>query len=247
MITTRRRARHRVSLARALSKFGFTSRSEARELIEAGKVEVNGRTVRSPRFRVNLRADRLSVEDKPIRARRHVYLALNKPVGVVTTRSDELGRATIYRFLPKNSGWLFPIGRLDKDTSGLLLMTNDTMFGEKVTNPAARIHKEYAVRLGSPLRESDRVKMEEAVTLSDGTTFMPSVVQVSQSDPAKCTITICEGKNRQIRRLCEHFGYTVLELCRLSIGPIRLGGLKPGVTRVLRADEVLAILRSAGE
>lgn len=247
MISARRRIHHKVSLARALSKFGVTSRSKARTLIEAGKVHVNNRIVRSPEFRVDLRADRLSVKDRLIRAHRHVYLALNKPAGVVTTRSDELGRTTVYEFLPKNSGWLFPVGRLDKDTSGLLLVTNDTRFGEKVTNPLGRIQKKYSVRLGAPLRDSDRVMMEKSVALADGITLLPSVVRVSGSNPAVCTITICEGKNRQIRRMCEHFGYTVLALCRLSIGPIQLGRLREGATRPLTPDEVSAILSFAGE
>jgi len=242
MIRTRRHSRKEVSLERALSKLGCASRTQARRLIEDGKVRVNDRVVRSPEVWIDLRADRVAVMEKPLQARQHIYIALNKPVGVVTTRSDELRRKTVYDLLPSSLGWLFPVGRLDRETSGLLLLTNDTSFGEKITSPTAKMPKIYAVRLDPPLREPDRMRMQSAITLADGTRYLPCSVSVAGKDPSVCTITLSEGKNRQIRRMCAHFGYRVMDLRRISIGPIRLGGLKDGMTRRLTPDEIAAVL-----
>lgn len=237
-----RTAKSQITLARALSKFGRASRSEARILIRKGQVTLNGRRITSPDVWVDPRVDRIAVAGDPLRQQALVYLALHKPAGVVTTRSDERGRKTVYDLLPGDQGWLFPIGRLDRETSGLLLMTNDTRFGERVTNPLSRIPKMYEAMLDRSLTRADKNRMESRFQLSDGETLRPASVKISPSCDRECTITISEGKNRQIRRLCGALGYKVIALKRISIGPVRLGGLGEGEFRALTEEERTAVM-----
>ena len=148
------RVRRDVSLARALSKLGYCSRSQAVDLITGERVTVNGRIIRNAAFRCNPTGDRIVVDGSPLDEKELIYIILNKPAGVVTTRSDELGRRTIYDLLRdniKHMKWVFPVGRLDKDTSGLLLLTNDNRFGDLLTNPGSKIPKTYEVQLNKPL------------------------------------------------------------------------------------------------
>lgn len=237
-----RQGKNQVTLSRALSKLGIASRAQARALILQGKISVNKRIVRSPLVWVDPREDRISVAGKTVQKAERVYLALHKPCGFVTTRSDEMGRKTVYDLLPEELDWVFPVGRLDKESSGLLLLTNDTRFGERVTNPALKIPKVYVVQFDRPLQEADHKRMESGMTLSDGTRTLPAGVRVSTGDPATCEITLCEGKNRQIRRMGEELGYEVVSLKRVSIGGIRLGNLKEGGVRPLTAAEKQGIL-----
>jgi len=243
MSSRARQGRNQVTLARALSKLGIASRVQAQALIRDGKISVNGRIVRSPLVWVDPREDRISLAGKPVQKTERVYLALHKPCGVVTTRSDERGRKTVYDLLPEGLDWVFPVGRLDKESSGLLLLTNDTRFGESVTNPTLKIQKVYAVQLDRALQEADRKRMESGMTLSDGTRTLPASVSVSTSDLATCEITLREGKNRQIRRMGKELGYEVVSLKRVSIGAIRLGNLKEGEIRSLTATEKQGILK----
>ena len=155
----------------------------------------------------------------------------------MTTRSDELGRKTVYDFLPHDLPWIFPIGRLDKDTSGLLLLTNDTRFGEHVTNPFEKVAKTYEVHLDKPLSQSAMQVLELPMKLDDGTELKPAIVAMSTSANTICQVTICEGKNRQVRRMFETLGYKVVALRRLSIGAITLGELKEGEHRSLTSKE----------
>lgn len=241
-IRTRRQGKHQITLARALSKLGLASRSQARNLIRTGRISVNNSPVRSPDLWVDLRVDRVKFDGKPLKRRELVYLALNKPAGVVTTRSDERGRATVYDLLPESYRRLFPVGRLDKETSGLLLLTNDTVFGERVTNPLEKIPKTYRVTLDMPLALADQKAMESPLVLPSGAKLLPAEVSRPTHDPSTFEITIWEGKNRQIRKVCEMRGYRVLALTRLSIGRIRLGNLGEGKIRPLSDEERLSIL-----
>ena len=237
--------RARITLARALSKFGVSSRTLARALILGGRVRLNGRPVRTPDVWVDPQRDTILINGKPLRRRAHVYVMMNKPAGVTTTRSDELQRRTVYDYLPGGSGWLFPVGRLDKDTSGLLLFTNDTRFGERVTNPLRKTPKTYAVQLDRSLTDADREHLQSGLSMKDGTTFFPATVTLRSRDPMKCEITIVEGKNRQVRRMFDDLGYTVLALKRLSIGLLGLGSLPEGKVRRLSQDEVAQVLQPA--
>ncbi|HEX9005898.1 MAG TPA: pseudouridine synthase [Bacteroidota bacterium] len=243
MLTPQRTGRRQVTVARALSKLGVATRSEARRLVESGTVSVNGKPVLDPGLWLDPREDRLAVGGKRVRPAPRLYLVMHKPAGVVTTRSDERGRRTVYDLLPAGLPRMFPIGRLDKETSGLLLFTNDTRFGEAVTNPLAGTPKTYRVVIDRPLRAPDRRLMQKGMTLADGTTLRPA--SVDEEDPVSCRVTIHEGKNRQIRRMFEELGYGVVSLHRQSIGPITLGALRPGEVRALTSDEAALLTREA--
>jgi 23S rRNA pseudouridine2605 synthase len=236
-----RQGKNQITLARALSKIGIASRSQAAELIKRGKVRVDGKAIYSPTVWIDLKKERIALNGNLLRSEQKIYFAFNKPLGVVTTRSDELGRKTVYDFLPKGLPYIFPIGRLDKDTSGLLLLTNDTRVGERVTNPFEKVSKTYEVRLNKPLRISDQQTLESPMKLDDGTELTSAVVDMISSDKVSCQITIYEGKNRQIRRMFEKVGYDVVALKRLSIGLIKLGNLKEGEHRPLTTKERASI------
>lgn len=235
-----------VSLPRALSKLGLCSRSQAEKLVADGKVSVNGKVVTSLSFRVDPARDRFSVEGADVaKEKTFVYLLMNKPVDVVTTRVDERGRRTVYDLLKadriaENAGHLFPVGRLDKETSGALLFTNDTQLGEKLTNPNSKFPKTYAVVCEGILNREVLSQLSEGITLEDGYTTLPARIakMFSENDVSECEITIVEGKNRQIRRMFEQVGFPVLELQRIAIGPVTLGELQSGKLRKLTKDEI---------
>lgn len=232
----------RVSLARVLSKFGIVSRAQAATVIGNGRVSVNGAIVRSPSRRVDPRNDRISIDGAVIGKRRKVYMLMNKPPGVVTTRSDERGRRTVYGCLPSGMPWMFPVGRLDRETEGLLLFTNDTRLVEGIAGPMAGVEKTYNATLDHALSEDHRRLMESGMTLADGTVLKPCIVRTAQPDARTAMIVLREGKNRQIRRMCEECGYRIVRLRRIAIGPLRLGKLPLGGVRPLDAQEKLALL-----
>lgn len=238
MATRTREGKHQITLARALSKLGIASRTEARELIAEGRVRVAGTVVLSPNRWIDLKREKVTVQGSAASRAEKIYLAFHKPVGVVTTRSDELGRRTVYEFLPHGLPRVFPIGRLDKDTSGLLLFTNDTQFGEHVTNPSSRIPKTYEVALDKSLTSDAHRALESPMTLRDGTNLRAAQVKILSREADVLEVTIYEGKNRQLRRMFEHLGYRVRRLKRLSVGDISLGALEEGKTRPLSVREV---------
>jgi pseudouridine synthase len=242
MISRVRQGKNQVTLSRALSKLGIASRTQAHALILEGQISVNGRIEKSPLVWVDPREERITLAGKIVRKTERAYMALHKPPGFVTTRSDEKGRKTVYDLLPEKLDWVFPVGRLDKESSGLLLLTNDTRFGESITSPTSKIPKAYLVQFDRPLLEADRKRMESGMALSNGTRTLPAIVKISFGDPATCEITLREGKNRQIRRMGEELGYEVVSLKRVSIGKIRLGNLKEGEVRSLTALEKQGIL-----
>ncbi len=224
-----------VSLARALSKLGVLSRSQAEEAVRQRRVSVNGKIITNPSYRCSMDDDRIEIDGKPVRQPAFLYIVMNKPVGVVTTRSDERGRKTVYDLLGDAGQWIFPVGRLDKDSSGLLLFTNDHRLGERLTNPNSKVPKTYIVTLDKPLNENDASVMRKGMMLDDER-LQPAEIKILNHQSFE--MTIHEGKNRQIRRMCESFGYTVRSLVRTQIGSFEIGTLRPGEIRQLTKKEI---------
>ena len=230
-----------MGLSRALSKLGYCSRSQAAELIRAGRVLLNGNVRRDPETPVRLEHDRIAIDGQGIKPQRKVYLMMNKPRGLVTTASDEKGRETVYAAL-ENAGeslpWVAPVGRLDKASEGLLLLTNDSGWGARVAAPETHLRKTYHVQVGSAAGEQ-LAKALMAGVESDGELLRAGAAHVLRSGEKNCwlEITLDEGKNRQIRRMLAGFGVEVLRLVRVAIGPLQLGKLPKGAHRALTAKE----------
>ncbi|HVO63125.1 MAG TPA: pseudouridine synthase [Terriglobales bacterium] len=231
-----------VGLARALSKLGYCSRSQAAELIRAGRVRLNGQTHREPEHPVKLSRDKIAVDGRRIAAREKIYLILNKPRGLVTTADDEHGRETVYECLDKSSPWLAPVGRLDKATEGLLLLTNDSEWAARILDPASHLDKIYHVRVNAPINDALLKTLSQGVT-SEGDLLHVKRASVLRGGERRAWLEIVleEGKNRHIRRMFEQLGIEVLRLVRVAIGPVQLGELTKGSTRPLTKTEKKAL------
>lgn len=229
----------RVGLARALSKLGYCSRSSAAELIRAGRVKLNGTVRRDPETPTQLETDRLQVDGHPVVCRRMAYLALNKPRGVVTSASDEKGRKTVYDLLPRNSPWLGPVGRLDKASEGLLLLTNDSEWASRVLAPETHLDKIYHVQLDSVASPALIAALHNGVRQADGELLRVKSAQILRTGSKNSWIEVVldEGRNRHIRRLLSELGIGVLRLVRVAIGPLPLGSLPKGASRLLTPAE----------
>jgi 23S rRNA pseudouridine2605 synthase len=227
----------RKTLDRVLSRAGAMSRKQAEEAIRAGRVRVNSLRVLDPSAWVDLAQDRVTLDDRPLRDAQPLYLALHKPAGLVTSRSDERGRETIYALLEDVEGWVAPVGRLDRDTSGLLLLTNDTEWAERVTNPGSGVTKRYRCRTADELSDEQVERLRRGVELDDGPT---RPARVRRAGERRIELEITEGRNRQVRRMVEAIGSRVLELHRSAVGPVELGSLPPGRWRALEPREVRA-------
>lgn len=231
------------TLERVLSKAGAGSRTEARAWIAGGRVTVNGRVVRDPDRWVDMQRDRVTLDERPLTARKRIYLLLYKPTGYLTTYKDPEGRPTVYDLIADVGAFLSPVGRLDLNTSGLLLMTNDNQFAEHVTNPQSHVPKTYLVKASIRLTDEQLQQLRDGVDLSDGPTRPAVVVRVRDSEKyTHFEITLTEGRNRQVRRMVEALGATVLKLVRVRIGRIAIGTLRIGTWRMLSAAEVRALL-----
>jgi pseudouridine synthase len=225
-----------------LSKAGLGSRTEARSWIGAGRVRVNGKTVQTPDHWVDIGRDRVTLDGHPVRAAKKIYLLLYKPKGYLTTHTDPQGRPTVYDLVRDAEAWVVPVGRLDLDTTGLLIMTNDTGFAERLTNPEYKVPKTYQAKCAGCLSGDQIARLRQGVELSDGPT-RPALVERLR-DSGKYThieLTIGEGRNRQVRRMLEAIGSKVIELVRVAIGPVRIGDLQIGKWRPLAAAELLAL------
>ena len=227
-----------IGLARALSKLGYCSRSQAFDLIRAGRVRLNGKLQRDPEFPVRIDSDRIEVDGAPVRAAALQYVMLNKPRGLVTTASDEKGRETIYSLLPPGIPWIAPVGRLDKASEGLLLLTNDSEWAARICAPVSHIEKRYhvQVRSDSPdsiierLRRGVRSK-NELLCVRDARVLRHGRVHTWLE------VTLDEGRNRHIRRMLDEIGVECVRLLRVAIGPLDLGDLAKGQVRPLTAKE----------
>ena len=235
------KAIRKVGLARALSKLGFCSRSQAAELIRAGRVHLNGGVRRDPETPVRLEKDRLVVDGQAIDPQKKIYFMMNKPRGLVTTASDEKGRETVYAVLANGDQslpWVAPVGRLDKASEGLLLLTNDSEWSSRIAAPETHLEKTYHVQIA---RVADEQLIQSLLNgvVSDGELLRARKARVLRSGQQNCWLEIVldEGKNRQIRRMLAAFGVDVLRLVRVAIGPLPLGNLAKGAFRELTKAE----------
>ena len=227
------------TLDRVISKAGLGSRTEARSWIGTGRVAVNGKVIRTPDHWIDIERDRVTLDGKPVRGGEKIYLLLYKPKGYITTYNDPEGRPTVYDLIGDVGQFLATVGRLDLDTSGLLLMTNDTQFAERVTNPDSKIPKTYLVKASTRLSEEQIDQLRRGVVLSDGPTESAEVNRVRDSGKYSfIEVTIREGRNRQVRRMLEAVGSKVLKLVRTAIGPLRIHDLEIGKHRPLTVAEV---------
>ncbi len=229
-------------LAKRLATAGAASRRAAEELIRAGRVTVGGDVELDPARDVQP-SDEINVDGRPLAATpERVVYAVHKPSGVVSTVRDPQGRPTVVSLVPSHTR-LYPVGRLDIDTTGLILLTNDGELAHRLTHPSFEVPKTYrAVVARPPVRERALRALREGVELEDGLTAPAEVTRVR---PDTLELTIHEGRKRQLRRMCEHVGHPVRSLERIRFGPLELGGLKPGAYRTLNAAE-LSSLASAG-
>jgi 23S rRNA pseudouridine2605 synthase len=230
-------------LAKFLATSGVASRRAAEEIIRAGRVSVAGEVVRDPARDVD-RSSRVTVDGGPVGGKplELVVYALNKPAGVVSTSSDPQRRPTVVSLIDSPRR-LYPVGRLDADTTGLILLTNDGDLAYRLTHPSFGVDKTYrAVVGGGPVREESLRALRSGVKLDDG---MTAPARVSRIKPNTLEITIHEGRKRQVKRMCEHVGHRVISLQRVRFGPLQLGELKLGASRRLTAAEI-SLLRSAG-
>jgi 23S rRNA pseudouridine2605 synthase len=234
-------------LQRALARAGFGSRRACEQLIVDGRVTLNG-TVATLGDRIDAAIDHLEVDAVTVNLDPNVrYYALHKPVGVITTMDDPQGRADIRGFLPAEGPRVFPVGRLDRDTEGLLLLTNDGELANRLTHPRYGIEKEYLAEVeGSP--SSRHVgRLRRGVELEDGLARAASARVVAASgDRGALRIVMTEGRKREVRRLLAAVGLPVTRLVRLRVGPVTLGRLPPGALRELSPDEVRALAKSTG-
>ncbi|HEY3929874.1 MAG TPA: pseudouridine synthase [Candidatus Koribacter sp.] len=241
----------RVGLARALSKLGYCSRSQAAAFIRQGRVRVNGTARRDPEWPVRIETDRILLEGKSVEEASKLYYMVNKPRGLVTTAADEKGRETVYSLLPSDLSWVAPVGRLDKASEGLLLMTNDSEWAARITDPASHLEKTYHVQVAS-VPDEDLLRRILKGIRCDGQLLRVRRVRFIRSGEKNAWIEIVldEGRNRQIRRIFAALDIEVLRLLRVAIGPLPLGELPKGACRALTAAEKRALddaLRVRGE
>jgi 23S rRNA pseudouridine2605 synthase len=241
----------RVGLARALSKLGYCSRSQAAALIRAGRVRLNGTTRKDPETPVRLHGDRIEVDRDAVQAESKIYLMLNKPRGVVTTASDEKDRETVYSCLGDGQPWVGPVGRLDKASEGLLLLTNDSEWAAQISDPRTHLDKIYHVQVGALADDALEAALTRGVRAAGSEWLRAKQARVLRTGErnAWLEMVLDEGKNRQIRRMFELLGIEVLRIVRVAVGPLPLGPLAKGKFRALTAGEKAALdqaIKSSG-
>ncbi len=240
----------KIRIQKLLSDCGYCSRRKAEALIAAGRVKCNGRPVTvgdkaSANDLISVDGQNIAIPKKKVSR----YIMLNKPRGYVTTLSDEQGRRCVTDLLTDVGERVYPIGRLDRNSEGLLLFTNDGDFANGIMHPSREVSKTYRVTVRPPVNEDQLSTMAAGVTLDDGTKTAPAniVTQVVEAERVVLLVTIHEGKKREVRRMCDAVGLEVARLRRISIGPVKLGMLKPGAWRDLTSEEVRALRQAIGK
>jgi 23S rRNA pseudouridine2605 synthase len=230
-------------LARALSKLGYCSRSQAASLIRAGRVRLNEKVRLDPETPVRIDKDRILVDDTTLATPAKIYLMMNKPRGLITTASDEKGRDTIYSLFDHATPWIAPVGRLDKASEGLLLLTNDSEWSAKIAAPETHLEKTYHVQIATIADEKLTRALVNGVATEDGDSLRAHRANLLRSGEKNSwlEVTLDEGKNRHIRRMLAARNIEVLRLIRVAIGPLQLGKLAKGAHRPLTAEEKSAL------
>jgi len=232
-----------VRLSKRLAHAGVASRRHAEEIIRAGRVTVDGITITDPAHGVDDVVP-VTVDRKPLaRAESHVVYAVNKPAGVVSTARDPGGRPTVVSLVPGERRRLYPVGRLDAESTGLILLTNDGDLAQRLTHPSFEVPRTYHARVGGPpVSDAALARLRAGVTLDDGPT---SPARARRLSAHEIEIVMHEGRKRQVRRMCEAVGYPVRALTRVAFGPLRLGELKLGAHRRLNAAELARLAYAA--
>lgn len=234
----------RFTVDRLLSKLGVASRSTSQEWIRAGRVQVNGRVIRDPATWVLWPKDALSVDEKPIKDSAKRFILFHKPKGVITTHSDEKDRKTIFDVLPTDLGYLHAVGRLDQATSGLLLLTNDSVLSSYLTDPGHKVMRTYLVSVRGEFTE-DQAKEATVGVVEEGERLQCHSVKIQKSSgrESHLEVVLIQGKNREIRRLFKALGHEVTRLRRIQYGPFKLEELSPGAWREIPIADVRKTLR----
>lgn len=238
----------KIRIQKIIADCGYCSRRKAEELMTSGRVKLNGHTVK-PGDKATVR-DNITIDGERIyipKKKNFVYLMMNKPRGYVTTMNDEMGRKCVTELLEGVDTRVYPVGRLDRNSEGLLLLTNDGNFANSIMHPAKQISKTYRVTVRPDISDEQLVALSEGIEL-DGRKTLPANIVVKDKEPGRVVLlmTIKEGRNRQIRRMCEAVNLEVARLRRISIGPVKLGMLKPGTYRELTAEELRAMRNAIG-
>lgn len=235
-------------LNQAIASTGFCSRRKADQFIASGKVKVNGELVTDFGRQVDLAQDKLEVNGKKLSAADHIYVMLNKPAGFITSMNDELGRRTVLDLLPPELRSLRPVGRLDFNSEGLLILTNDGALAQKLTHPGKNLHKIYEVKVNGQMSDAELARLAKGIRLEDGLT-LPAKTRLKNRNKShtEFLISIREGRNRQIRRMCLALGYKVVRLRRLGIGRLQLGQIDSGSWRYLTDVEVKLLYKQQAD
>ena len=236
-----------IRLQKYLADCGVASRRKSEELIEQGKVRVNGR-VAAIGDKIDPKHDSITVSGKKIvRQKTHSYIMLNKPRGFITTMNDEMDRKCVAQLVKDVPTRVYPVGRLDRESEGLLLFTNDGAFANAMTHPSRHVPKTYRVTVRPDVTQEQLTAITQGIIIDDGVTAPAEVrVVTKEENRVVLEIVLYEGRNRQIRKMCEALGLEVARLCRIAIGTVKLGMLKQGDWRDLTEDEVRRLQLAAG-
>ncbi len=235
-----------VRINRYLSSCGVTSRRKAEELVLQGRVRLNGRVVTDLATKIDPAHDHVTLDDRQVAAvHAPLYLVLNKPKDTITTAADERGRHTVMELVHTKQR-VYPVGRLDRNTTGILLLTNDGDFANHLMHPRHHVPKTYHVTLDRPIAREHLEALAAGVRLPDGPTGSAELLVIPRSKGKEVGITVREGRNRQVRRMFEHFTYVVTKLDRVAYGPVTKEGLPRGAMRKLTATEIKTLRRLSG-
>lgn len=234
-------------LNKFLAASGVAARRKADQLIAGGRVLINGKPPAGPGVQVDPRTDRVEVDGRAVKGPEpQAYIIVNKPLGHITSARDPRGRPTVLDLIPRTGPRVFPVGRLDADSDGLLFLMNDGRLAFRLTHPRYEVPKTYLARLDRPVNDDELAPLRRGIVLEDGPTAPAEVNLLTGRDRGQVEITIHEGRNRQVRRMFEAIGCRVDALRRIRFGPVSLGSLKPGEWRMMTQVEIIGLRRLVG-